>query len=312
MAPPSREGAQLNRERRAQLPQEMERLVRNQPLVTWYATVHQIGTAPDTAAGMPAGWRRARLSGQEAVVDLAGHAVALARRALEALPVDDRDPTPGERDETGLLQDPGGHGHRCPPDPEHLGEEFVRHRELVGSHAIVGQQQPARATLLDGVEAVTGHLLRHLAEERERVTLDERRQGTLPVQLFAERGGFHADDVTGDLDGRDLAGVHHRASPRDRQADHTLVADRGDLDAGALVHAGEDRDDGVDGEMHLVDAVARLTERLLLLHGAGLQLPLQAFVVPLGEDAQQPIRSFGFVARQDAASAAQVSWVGNV
>src|SRR6266511_1115611 len=117
-------------------------------------------------------WRRARLSGQEAVVDLAGHAVALARRALEALPVDDRDPTPGERDETGLLQDPGGHGHRCPPDPEHLGEEFVRHRELVGSHTIVGQQQPARATLLDGVEAVTGHLLRHLAEERERVTLD--------------------------------------------------------------------------------------------------------------------------------------------
>src|SRR6266511_4155015 len=248
-----------------------------------------------------------RLSGQETVVDLAGHAVALARRALEALPVDDRDPTPGERDETGLLQDPGGHGHRCPPDPEHLGEEFVRHRELVGSHTIVGQQQPARATLLDGVEAVTGHLLRHLAEERERVTLDERRQGTLPVQLFAERGGFHADDVTGDLDGRDLAGVHHRASPRDRQADHTLVADRGDLDAGALVHAGEDRDDGVDGEMDLVDAVTRLTERLFLLHGAGLQLPLQAFVVLLGEGAQQPIRSFRFVARQDAASAAQVS-----
>src|SRR5437762_10573631 len=91
-----------------------------------YANVHFRLAAPKgpTAAG----------SGQEAVVDLRGHAVALARRALEAWPVDDGDPPPRELDETGPLQDACSHGHRRPPHPEHLGEELVRHRKLVGSH----------------------------------------------------------------------------------------------------------------------------------------------------------------------------------
>src|SRR5262249_53446676 len=55
-------------------------------------------------------------SGQEALVDLSGHGVALAGCVLEALPVDDGDPAPGELDETGLLENSGRHGHGRPPD----------------------------------------------------------------------------------------------------------------------------------------------------------------------------------------------------
>src|SRR3982074_3052899 len=74
----------------------------------WYASVHGFVRQRTFA-------RRARpaagnASGKEAVVDLPGHGVALARRALEAWPVDDGDPPPRELDETGPLQDPRGHG----------------------------------------------------------------------------------------------------------------------------------------------------------------------------------------------------------
>src|SRR5256885_11421148 len=67
-----------------------------QPFETSRETVHQFCTG--AYISRPAVWNGpgSGASGQEAVVDLPGHAVALARRALETRPVDDGDPPPRE------------------------------------------------------------------------------------------------------------------------------------------------------------------------------------------------------------------------
>src|SRR5262249_24406253 len=230
-------------------------------------------------------------SGQEAVVDLPGDLITLTGGVLEALPIDDGDPAPAELDKTGLLQDSGGHRHGRSPDPQHVGQELVGHRELVGAYAVLREQEPAGAALLDGVEPVAGNLLRDLDEERLRVPLDQRRQRSLLPDLVPEGFGVHADDRARDLDGGVLLRVHRRRAPGDRHAQQAFVADGRDLDAGAVVHAGENGHNGVDGEVHLVESVSRFREYVLLLPVAGPQLALQALVIRLRERAQQAVGS---------------------
>src|SRR5262249_18517324 len=128
------------------------------PSESQYATVPYFGTEANSSGR----GRGNSGSGQEAVVDLPGDLITLTGGVLQAIPIDDGDPAPAELDKTGLLQDSGGHRHGRSPDPQHLGQELVGHRELVGAYAVLREEEPSGAALLDGVEPVAGDLLRNL------------------------------------------------------------------------------------------------------------------------------------------------------
>src|SRR3989442_1637009 len=144
-------------------------------------------------------------SGEQPVEFGADDAVALAGGVLEAVSVDDGHSASEVADESGLLEDPGGDGYGGPADSEHLGQEFLGEGEFVAAHPVVGEEHPAAAPFLDGVQPVAGHLLGDLAEQRLGVALDEAAE-RVAAGGFEERPGGPGHHLAGDLDLVEVAG----------------------------------------------------------------------------------------------------------
>src|SRR5579871_337710 len=58
----------------------------------------------------------------------------------------------------------------------HLCEEILRKRKLVTAGAIVGHQQPASATLLNGVQPIASARLHNLTNKCVKITMDQPRK----------------------------------------------------------------------------------------------------------------------------------------
>ena len=72
-------------------------------------------------------------------------------------------------DHTELLQLAGGFGDTLTADAKHVGDQFLRHGQLVRGQAVERQQQPAAQLLVHRVMAIAYRSLRHLREQRLRV-----------------------------------------------------------------------------------------------------------------------------------------------
>lgn len=69
------------------------------------------------------------------------HRVALAGAPLEPLPVQHRDVTARDADQTGPLQLERAFGDAFAAHTEHVGNQFLRHHEFVALQPIQAQQQ---------------------------------------------------------------------------------------------------------------------------------------------------------------------------
>lgn len=90
-------------------------------------------------------------------------------------------------DQARGLELQGGLGHAGAPHPEHVGNEFLRHRQLAGGQPVDAQQQPSAQLLVDGVMAVAYRGLRHLRNERLRVAEQQALQRSAPYELLLVR-----------------------------------------------------------------------------------------------------------------------------
>src|ERR1700694_3137960 len=80
--------------------------------------------------------------GKQPVVLLSYHAIALAHRPLQGFAVDDRDTAAGVVDDSRRLELAGRFGDAAARDAEHVGNELLRHQELVRLQTIEAEQQP--------------------------------------------------------------------------------------------------------------------------------------------------------------------------
>ena len=110
--------------------------------------------------------------------------IALTGILLKAGAVKDVDIAASVFNQSGALQICGRQGHTRTLNTQHHGQEFLRERELIASHAISGAEQPAGTSLFKRMEEIARSRLRHLIEKRMRVM----QHG--PAQWFISPHGF--------------------------------------------------------------------------------------------------------------------------
>src|SRR5271168_1102364 len=89
---------------------------------------------------------------QQAVKLSLADRVALAGLLFEASPIQHRHPSATIFDEFAMLQFGGHLGHAGAPNTEHHAKKFLREQKLIRVRAIMRRQEPAAASLLDGME----------------------------------------------------------------------------------------------------------------------------------------------------------------
>ena len=135
-------------------------------------------------------------------------------------------------------------------------EEVLGDRER-GPDAILVHQQPAGEPRIIRVEPVARCGQRDLAEKRLRVALDEPLERVTAVCPFKKCGCVQSKTAAGDR--RD--GTHRQATEWDkRHTDDAFVPDGGDLNHGAVLERGDQRDHRVHREVHGVDRSSRFEE----------------------------------------------------
>jgi hypothetical protein len=166
---------------------------------------------PLTSRGWASRRRRRAAAGppEESVEIVAGDSVAFARGGLQALAVEDSHLAAAVRDGARALERLGGDGHGRAPDAEQPGELVVGECKLAGADAVVRHQEPARAALLERVEAVARHRLRDLVEEVLRVAEEHVTERPALAREGLEVARDDAPGQAGDLD--DASGDARRA-----------------------------------------------------------------------------------------------------
>src|SRR3569833_1780418 len=84
-----------------------------------------------------------------------------------------------------------------PMHAQHVGHEFLRQIKGVAFGAVMQEQQPARESLLDRMQAVAGHRLRNLAEVSPQKTLGDAAQRRIALDNIPENGSANAQAVAG-------------------------------------------------------------------------------------------------------------------
>jgi len=107
---------------------------------------------------------------QETVVFVHYYLVALADGGFQLFTVEHSNSAADIFDQTLFLQVPRRDRHTLAADAEHVGNEIVRHYELVRFQLIVVYEQPTAKLLFDGMQAVTDSCLSDLCHKRLRVT----------------------------------------------------------------------------------------------------------------------------------------------
>ena len=123
---------------------------------------------------------------QQAVKLSLADRVALAGLFFEARPIQDRHVSATIFDEFPMLQPGGNFGHAGAPNTEHHPQKFLREQELIRVRAIVRHQEPAAATLLDGMEMSARRRLCHLVKEGMRVVQHDRPGSAVELQFLAQ------------------------------------------------------------------------------------------------------------------------------
>ena len=111
----------------------------------------------------------------------------------------------------------------------------MREVELVLPHTVMGHEEPASAPLFHTVQSVAYGRLHNLRGERLRVSNDPVVKGAAPVHLTNERVSGHGVGFTiRDLHDHFTCG--EIVAEEHARAEHTFVADRGNLRHATVIH----------------------------------------------------------------------------
>lgn len=197
---------------------------------------------------------------QQLGVSLPVGRVAAAGRGFQAGAVQHRHIAAVVFDEAAALQGIGGSRDADPAHAQHIGQEFVRHVEVVGMRAVLAHQQPAGQALGGLVKAQAGGRSGLLRHQHIEVTVHAALQRQAARQLEPEGRCADSPGSPGPL--------HHRMqrrgddAQRELRAQHAFAAHHADFHPGAAFDQGHQRDEAVDGEVDVARGFARLAEHL--------------------------------------------------
>ena len=158
-----------------------------------------------------------------------------------------------------LLQGPGGNGHGAALDAEHVGKKLVGQVKAVAVGAVVAHQQPARQACLHFMEAVAGGGLRQLGKQHIEVAVEQAQPARVVAQLLAKQRGRHPQRSARTL--HDGAQRHAVDAQGEHAAEHALVTDQAHLQRRVSTDYGNQGDKAVQGEIHMAERLAALTEQ---------------------------------------------------
>src|SRR5271166_6545664 len=154
--------------------------------------------------------------------------------AFEAGAVNNRHAASVVVNESGLPQDARGERDTGTLHAQHQGEEFMPQRERVRSRAVMGNQQPATAALLERVQPVTRSCLSDLADRPLEIVLQQHLQWLATRHRASQRGLPDAKRLTRDLHDRVRDGAVE--AEECAEASNALDADRSDLGSPSITH----------------------------------------------------------------------------
>jgi hypothetical protein len=197
---------------------------------------------------------------EQAVALALHHRIAFAAALFQPVAVEDPDHAAPVLDDARLLQPAGCLGHPFAANAEHVGDQLLGHGERLVLQSIQGQQQPAAQLLIDGMVAIAGSGLHHLGDQRLGVAQHQ-------VVEFLVAIEFGLEVPTPEPVGM-AAALHDRPARRalsaheQGDAQDAVVADHGDFRGAAILHDVEKGDDGIGGEVDVVQNVAGFVEHL--------------------------------------------------
>jgi hypothetical protein len=153
--------------------------------------------------------------------------VALAAARFEAAAIQHGDQAAAVAYEAGRLQLAGRLGDTFAADAEHVGDQLLRHPQLVGRQPVVAEQQPAAQLLVDRVVTIADRRLRHLRDQRLGVAQQQQLHRPTAHELALQQR--RREPVRPALALHDRAAGGRLATHEQRDADQPVVADDRDL-----------------------------------------------------------------------------------
>lgn len=187
--------------------------------------------------------------GQKPVALPFDNGVALATATLQAPAVEHRDMARLISDQADSLQFQRSFGHAPTSDAQHVGDELVRHDQIIALQPVHAMQQVAADLLFNRVMAVAHGSLGHLRHEGLRVPKHQIFHGRMPLELVLDPACLEPETLARTAH-NGLAGAafsaHERRDARDAVAPH-----HGDFRRTTVVQHIEQRHDGAGGKIHM-------------------------------------------------------------
>jgi hypothetical protein len=177
---------------------------------------------------------------------------------FESVPIKNFQLTPTVSDEFALLQDARGSGDPYASHAKHIGEKFMGDVKLVGVDPIAGHQQPSRQPRLNEMVAGARRGPGELTQQNVHVAVQAAPQRRAAFELMRKVRGVDAPGPAGAL--HKSAQWRSAHSQNERDSEHAFVAHEPNLELGALVDDGDQRNDTVYREQYVLRALPRLTE----------------------------------------------------
>src|SRR5438552_12636856 len=136
---------------------------------------------------------------EQTIKFVSNYLITFTRRRFQAFPIQDPDLASGVLDQTGILQAAGGYGNALATSSQHVGDKFLSHQQLIGTHSVMAEQQPAAQALFHGMETVTDSRLRDLGNQCLRVSQQQALKRPTARELLVEYPRLHPEGRSCDL-----------------------------------------------------------------------------------------------------------------
>src|SRR5215467_8460679 len=233
---------------------------------------------------------------EQAMDDAANDRIALARRPLQPVTLDDPDAAAAGLNQTISLELPERFRHTCAAHTEHLRDEVVRELHDAHVETVPHHQQPSSAARFNRMLPIAAGVLRRKREQYDGKAMQERVERRQLRQELTERVDVQTIGAPRHL--------HHRLLRRredaveHRHPQHTLTADRGRFDT-AVRHDAHERRNAVDDEIHVAHWFVGPIQHLTALHWDNRCVFLDEAAFLSGERGKKLVSSSGRHARRD-------------
>ncbi len=234
-------------------------------------------------------WGRRVRARQQALVDPPDLAVAFATRLFEPRSIGDGDTPAALPDQPCCLESARDDAHRGTLHPQHLGQKLVREGQCIPISPVMHVQDPAAAAGFNHMNRIARDCLEGLRQQDLAVVHDQlpKPRAGVPHLVQALKGNARGG----------AAHLHNVASeslPGDQgaqQAQDALAPEHSYLDATAILHDVDQRDDRILRKVDVENGVTWLIEHLTAGEGHSLKVRLQSREVSRLQSGEKPVRA---------------------